>query len=464
MAVTIREVVRDVAETDVVLNTSSSTAVGDVLLLVQATDHYPADEIETPTGGGTWNGPVVVGRDDDTTSPHIKVWWREVTTGGSQTVQANVTQDPGNHAHLFVLVGADTTDPVSGAAATTGFGTDQAAPSVTGVEDGMLVCGWISDDAPLEYAAPAGMVEDDTTELNPWSTTFTAAEALDADGATGTRTATIGAGNSFTAVSVGIAPAASAPVEIIPDGASHTQTAGSPTLTQVHTLTPAQAGLGHTATSSALAQTHALAAASAGHGHSVTQPALTQTHTVTVQGAVHGHAAGQSALSQVHAITSASAVNGHTADSPAVDQAHIVATTSASHSHAAGTPTVAQLHVLAAGSAGHGHEVTTPQLAQAHHLAAHDTTHGHTVGQPVLTFGIVVAAHNAAHGSSAGSVALTQLQLLTLDDAVHTHTAGSSTVSPHTDQPAPLLTTSVTVSNTTAEATPRSTTREVTVR
>lgn len=245
MAVTVREVLRaadDVPQTTVV--TGAGTQVGDLLLLVHQTDFFGVSQMLTPSPG-TWTGPVIIGRDDGTNNPHIKVWWRPVTSAGAQTVESNCTSDPSNHNHTFVLAGADTTDPITGSAASTGTGSSQAAPSVTGADGGLLVCGWIKD-AQDTYTPPASMTGGESD--SGFSIAASAHEALTADGATGTRTATAGtgAGGTWTAVAVGIAPASGGAGDVTGEAAST-----APAATAAGTGTVEVAGTGAATASAA---------------------------------------------------------------------------------------------------------------------------------------------------------------------------------------------------------------------
>lgn len=208
MSVTVREVVRaadDVTQQQVV--TSSAVAIGDLLLLVHMTDGDGASDMLAPTGTDDedWQGPVIIGRDNETSTTHIKAWWREVTTGGAQTVNTNQSADWSNHNHTFVLIGVDLTDPIVAVGEGSSFSDSQVAPGISGLDEGLLVCGWISDDNGLAYAAPGSMTGGTTD--SGFSDSLTAWEALAADGATGDRTATANAEKTYTAVSVTIRPA-----------------------------------------------------------------------------------------------------------------------------------------------------------------------------------------------------------------------------------------------------------------
>jgi hypothetical protein len=213
MAVAVREHLEGatLSSATITLNTGAGTQAADLLLVMHMTTFYAAAAMLTPSGGGTWQGPIAVARNDATNAPHIKAWWREVTAGGAQTVNVNHSNsDAPHHAHLLVLSGADTAAPVSGSGVLdNGFGTAQTAPSVTGSNGGLLMCGYVSDDI-VTYTAPAGMTG--FSSNNSFSVAHGAYEVLAASGATGVRTATSSAAKTHTALSVAIAPGAAAAV------------------------------------------------------------------------------------------------------------------------------------------------------------------------------------------------------------------------------------------------------------
>lgn len=213
MAVSVREHLESSSlAAPINLVTGAGTAVDDVLLALHFTAFYPAGDMQAPTGGGTWQGPIAVARNDSSNSPHIKAWWLPVTSGGAQSIDFNHAQgDPPHNVTLLVLAGADTVAPFpagSFAVLDNGFGTAQVAPSVTGVADGLLMCGWVSDDL-VTYTAPGGMTGFNTD--NGFNTAMGAYELLSAGGATGTRTATSSAAKTHTAISVAISPSAGVP-------------------------------------------------------------------------------------------------------------------------------------------------------------------------------------------------------------------------------------------------------------
>lgn len=217
MAVAVREHLEGatLSNATIVLTTGAGTQADDLLLLLHMTTFYGAAAMLTPSGGGTWTGPIAVARNDSSNSPHIKAWWRPVTAGGAQTVNVNHSNsDAPHHGHLLVLSGADTTTPVSGSGVLdNGFGTAQTAPSVTGAAGGLLMTGYVSDDV-VTYTAPGGMTGFDSN--NGFSVAHGAYELLAAGGATGVRTATSSAAKTHSAISVAIAAGAGAAPEVRP--------------------------------------------------------------------------------------------------------------------------------------------------------------------------------------------------------------------------------------------------------
>jgi hypothetical protein len=193
----------------ITINLGAGTAVADVVVALHFTAFYPAADMIAPTGGGTWQGPIVIARNDGTNSPHIKAWWLPVTTGGAQAIDFNHNQaDPPHNVVVAVLIGADTVNPVSDSdVLNDAFGTAQVAPSVDGEAGGVLLCGWVSDDL-VTYTAPGTMTGLETD--NGFNDAMGAYELLVSGGATGTRTATSSAGKTHTAVSVAIRAAGGA--------------------------------------------------------------------------------------------------------------------------------------------------------------------------------------------------------------------------------------------------------------
>lgn len=195
------------------LATGAGTAVDDVVLALHFTAFYSAADMQAPSGGGTWQGPIAIARNDATNSPHIKAWWLPVASGGAISINFNHAQgDPPHNAALLVLTGADTVNPVSGfGVLDDAFGTAQVAPSVTGEADGLLMCGWVSDDVvTYTFGSMTGF-----NTNNGFNAAGAAYELLVSNGATGTRTATSSAAKTHSAISIAIrAGGAVAPVNV----------------------------------------------------------------------------------------------------------------------------------------------------------------------------------------------------------------------------------------------------------
>ncbi|HEY9411125.1 MAG TPA: hypothetical protein VIP77_16215 [Jiangellaceae bacterium] len=212
MAATVREYLGTVGvNTTVSVNTGAGTQVGDVLLVFQGIDFGDLGNLASPSGtAGTWtlkqNDTLGNGR------PHVKAWWRYVTVGGAQTV--NVTADTVNgssiRAHVYVIQGADQTDPFDGAAGNgaTSATTSHVCASVSPATSDALLVGCVSSESGSGYTAPGSFTN--RAELDSgFSSGKSGEEALVASGATGTRTFT-GPSSNYASVTVAIKAAAAA--------------------------------------------------------------------------------------------------------------------------------------------------------------------------------------------------------------------------------------------------------------
>ena len=195
--------------------------------------------------------------------------------------------------------------------------------------------------------------------------------------------------------------------ELVVQNAEHGHSAGSPTLTQAHSLVVANAQHTHTAASPTLTQAHTLVVANAQHTHTAASPTLTQAHTLVVQNAEHGHSAGSPTLTQAHTLVVANATHTQTAASPTLTQAHTLVVQNAEHGHSAGSPTLVENRTLAIQNAEHGHTAASPTLTQAHTLAVANAQHGHTAASPALTQAHTLVVANATHTHQSPNVDIT---------------------------------------------------------
>lgn len=127
---------------------------------------------------------------------------------------------------LYGLIGRNTQaqvylgTPHLGAAGGSGTAsTSHVAPSVTATTDGILICGWMSDDV-LSYTVPGSMTGGPSETDGTYSTQRTAYQVVSA-GATGTRTATGSVSTGYSSVSA-VVHGASAAVEEMLSGSSAT--------------------------------------------------------------------------------------------------------------------------------------------------------------------------------------------------------------------------------------------------
>lgn len=261
---------------------------------------------------------------------------------------------------------------------------------------------------------------------------------------------------------------AAAATSLTVDGSTQTQTADSPSLTQVHELGALAATQAQTAENVALGQTHILVLNAAtqaqtaenvtlgvvsgtdlvvqdAHHDMTTGPAALEV-TLAVQDATQGHSSATPSLTQVHSLTAQDAGQAQTSENPALTQTHILSVQPAAHAQAADSPSL--VVALAVQDATHGHAVETvtlgspsgltvqdatqavtsdaPTLTQIHALTVQGATHGQTSESVAL--GVDLAVQAATQAQTADAPALTQVHNLTADSATHGHTAESVTL------------------------------------
>lgn len=158
----------------------------------------------------------VTGLDEVLESNPITISGRGRPAEGSQSgptrVAMEITNSDGRYSprnpssDLYGQIGRNTQAQVylgtvhPGAAGGTGTAsTSHLAPTVTATTDGILICGWMSDD-PVDYTVPGSMTAGPAETDGSYSTQRTAYQVV-AAGATGTRTATTGLATGYTSVS-----------------------------------------------------------------------------------------------------------------------------------------------------------------------------------------------------------------------------------------------------------------------
>lgn len=225
--ITVVEELHGSGYTDIILVTSGATAIGQWLVAVHGCDFYNASDLLSPSPG-SW---TLLAGDGNLSSghPHVKVWLRQVTVAGANSVTFDQALDSGNHAHLRVLSGVDSFDVGAGS-----FGpstVSHSCPSVvtTAIGDWLLNAsiGLTSGGAAFDYTAPSGMVE---TDVSTFSTMGSHTETLVAAGATGTRIHTASSACEYASVSVAIKASSGAPVELEGTSSSAASANGSITV------------------------------------------------------------------------------------------------------------------------------------------------------------------------------------------------------------------------------------------
>lgn len=209
--ITVVEELHGAGYTDIILTTNGATAIGQWLVAIQGCDFYNASDLLSPSPGA-W---ALVAGDGNLSSghPHVKVWMRQVTVAGANSVTFDQALDSGNHAHLRVITGVASFDV--GAGTFSSSSVSHVCPSLitTAIGDWLINAsiGLTNGAAAFDYTAPSGMVE---TDVSTFSTMGSHSETLVAAGATGTRTHTASIACEYASVSVAIKAASGAPVEL----------------------------------------------------------------------------------------------------------------------------------------------------------------------------------------------------------------------------------------------------------
>jgi hypothetical protein len=229
---------------NVTLTTAQGTEVGMVLVCFFGNNFGTAANMPALTGtAGTWT--LEATGDNGTDSAHLKVFTRPVTVAGPQTVTVAPNVGEEVWQHLYVIGGADLTDPSDDAAGGNGASSvSQVAPSVTPTTAApLLLCAAQSAVGTATYTAPPGMVE--RTDLNTpgFGAGTTAAQVLGGAGATGTRMFTASVAQPYATVSIAVRPVAPPPTTIdataTPATVAGTATIPTPVAVTGSTATPA---------------------------------------------------------------------------------------------------------------------------------------------------------------------------------------------------------------------------------
>lgn len=202
----------------------STTAVGDLVVVVHCNDFYLLSNMPTPTATGSPTLTAVTNGSADAGSnnAHIKTYTYTANTAGAQTVSVTETGagDEEKVLVVYVLSGADTASPIDGGSsgAAGNFSATSTSPHVAPAvtpsgSNAFLIAhtnsgGGSAGSAP--YTPPGGMTE--RYDVASGGIAFTGAtEQLAASGSTGTRSFTVTASTSYAAVTIAIKTGAATP-------------------------------------------------------------------------------------------------------------------------------------------------------------------------------------------------------------------------------------------------------------
>lgn len=195
--------------TNTVAAKPSGVVSGDLLIAIHGSDRGSSYSSMTAPSG--WASE---GQSTQSNAGFVKVWSK--IAGGSEPSSYTFPDDTGADAALIIIaVQAGTFDPTTPLAAISFGGsnsssTSHVAPSVTGVTDGLLVCGFFGGagaNATRTYTPPSGMTERAECSANLWVVSEAATAGLASNSATGTKTATCSASVASVTVSIVVAPA-----------------------------------------------------------------------------------------------------------------------------------------------------------------------------------------------------------------------------------------------------------------
>lgn len=200
MAASVREVITPTSLTtngsSISATTSSAVQAGDILLMVVTETNFDTVSFNTPTGS-SGVGTFTLRIDGSAyASYRMAAWTAPVTTAGAKTVTATTSNASLLQAQLIVIQNVASVDV---SAAGNGTGTSQQAPSVTTTAaNDLLVCVFMSrQNAGTFTALPSGMTQIAQTVSGSTYRTLTCSAVQASAGASGTKTATFSASNTF---------------------------------------------------------------------------------------------------------------------------------------------------------------------------------------------------------------------------------------------------------------------------
>lgn len=193
--------------------TGAGTQVGDLLVAAFGNNYFDGAGMAAPTGtAGTWTSEAY--GDAGVNTAHLRLYTREVTSGGAQTVTISPVSSEEVYLFVYVLRNWSVVDDAQSNASASQT-TNPVAPSATAAgADDLLLCFWQTGaphGGPTFTGAPSGMTDllQVADPAGPFSRLATARQTLSASGATGSRTTTISASTQYAACSIVIAGASS---------------------------------------------------------------------------------------------------------------------------------------------------------------------------------------------------------------------------------------------------------------
>ena len=200
--------------TNVVLNRPAGVVEGDLLVAVLGSDRDGTLAAMTAPAGWTERGAHT-----QTSCGFVKVWTK--IAGASEPTSYTFPDSTSADAvggmlafHSYDPAAPLAVAPVFASSATAA--TAHPAPSVTGVDGGMLVTahfGGANANATRSYTPPSGMTERVDVGPSSWTVLGVNTQSLTAAGATGTKTATCSASVPYITATLVVAPASQVTVD-----------------------------------------------------------------------------------------------------------------------------------------------------------------------------------------------------------------------------------------------------------
>lgn len=397
--------------TNLTMARPTGTVDGDLLvaMIIQDQDASVKTGMPAPTG---WT-KIANSSSGVTANGQVAIYTHTAASGdpGTWSWTNDSTGQPDTHGTIIAV--ANTNGTVSAGPTfqySTATGTAYTAPSVTGTDRGLLICGFFRSDsaaATASFTMSAPLTERvDNNAASSWTGLGVGTEELTAAGATGTRSATNTDTARWTAVSMVVDPVpGDTPGDVAAVAATGTAAAPAP---GVSVGVPV-AGIKATATATALAPT--LQA-----GATVTAVAATAT------------AAGQApSLTYGYTVQAIKATATSAGQAPTVGAGGTVAGQAATVTAAAIAPTV----TAAAGSTVQAVPATASVLAPAPAVGAGTTqaavkaTATAAAAAPSVAYGATVVAIAATSTAAALAPAVSAGQVTTVQAVAATATAAA---------------------------------------